>query len=111
MDSRKSELADFDRLADAAARRETARQSHADRTRTSVGDDGPRCRECSYRLMRGAKPWSPSSSVYLVATVREEHLWRELCDQGKVTPPWEIVTCRHCGLRNVFKRLRRPRTD
>ncbi len=46
MDSRKSELADFDRLADAAARRETARQSHADRTRTSVGDDGPRCREC-----------------------------------------------------------------
>ncbi len=105
MRPRKMDLAEFDRRANAAARREARRQSHADRTRNSVGDDGPRCGECSFRLMRGNKPWSPSSPVTLVARIREEHLWRELRDQGKVVPPWEIVTCRHCGLRNVFKRV------
>jgi hypothetical protein len=46
--------------------------------------------------------------MYHVATYREAELFRELVRGGAITRPWEVLTCRHCGTRNVFQR--RPLT-
>ena len=102
MEDDHASLAEFDRRADAAAKRETVNRQKVGRTHARHGD-GPtstlRCPTCSYHLRTFARPVTVIAKN-LVFPQDREMFERQV--RPRLTRPWRSLKCRHCRRTTVY---------
>ena len=97
------DLGEFDRLADAAAKRAEKDRRHLDASRAALGGVGVatrelRCEHCSYFL---PLPQTITGLVrtYAITGPHEAPQWNMM---PKPSRPWRTVRCKHCKRTTVY---------